>query len=186
MPHLQTAEMFYRTSAVEYLFASTKVMSTQLQEVTGFRGEKITELALTEYSAFRRPLFSPGFLGEKWPSIDFYVELNAVRGKRPYFFVQTKATRSRLTAQSVSLSVSTKKKDIERLLKIPGPTYIIGVHEPTMRTFIRAVHAGLPRQAITRIPLSHELTSANLRLLHEEVKAFWQGSAHKPTASQFS
>jgi hypothetical protein len=161
-------------------------MRAQLQEVTGFRGEKIAELALTEFSEFRTPLFQPGFLGDKWPSIDFYVELNSVRGKRPYFFVQTKATRSKLTTSSVSLSISTKKKDIERLLKIPGPTYVIGVHEPTKRAFIRSVHSGLPKRAITRIPLSHELTSANLRLLHTEVKDFWKSSSNKPTSSQFS
>jgi Domain of unknown function (DUF4365) len=161
-------------------------MTSQLQEITGSRGEAITELALTDFSAFTRPLFRPGFLGDKWPSIDSYVELNSVRGKRPYFFVQTKATRSQITAQSTNLNVTTKKKDIQQLLRIPGPTYIIGVHEPSKRTFIRSVHAGLPKQAITRISLSHELTSANLRILHTEVKDFWKNSAHKPTASHFS
>lgn len=161
-------------------------MATQLQEITGFRGESITELALTEFSEFVRPLFQPGFLGDKWPSIDFYVELNSVRGKRPYFFVQTKATRSRITARTTNLSVTTTKKGIERLLRIPGPTYIIGVHEPSKRAFIRSVHAGVPRQAITRIPLENELTSANLRILHTEVKDFWKNSSHKPTESHFS
>jgi hypothetical protein len=76
--------------------------SALLQDVTGFRGEKIVELCLTDYSAFKKPLFRPGFLGDKWPAIDFYVELNGVRGRRPYFFVQSKATRSsfpRTTAQ---------------------------------------------------------------------------------------
>jgi hypothetical protein len=164
----------------------TKSKSIQLREVVGSRGEKIAELALTNYSAFSRPLFQPGFLGDKWPSIDFYVELNSVRGKRPYFFVQTKATRTRITGQSKSLKISTTGKDIERLLKIPGPTYIIGVHEPTMRVFIRSVHAGLPLTAITRIPIAYELTSANLRILHNEVKNFWKSSTHKPMASQFS
>lgn len=161
-------------------------MGIELREVIGFRGEKITELALTDYSAFKRPLFQPGFLGDKWPTIDFYVELNSVRGKRPYFFVQTKATKSKITSSSTSLTISTRKSDIERLLKIPGPTYIIGVHEPTKRAFIRSVHTGLPIQSISRIPLSYELTSTNLRKLHSEVNAFWRSTAHKPTASQFS
>lgn len=161
-------------------------MSANVEEITGFRGERITELALTSYTAFTQPLFKPGFLGDKWPSIDFYVELNFVQGRRPYFFAQTKATRSPITERSSSLKISTNKKDIERLLQIPGPTYIIGVHEPTMRAFVRSVHEGLPVQAITRIPFSHELTSANLLILYSEVKAFWSMATHKPTASRFS
>lgn len=161
-------------------------MSAQVEEITGFRGERITELALTNFAGLAQPLFKPGFLGDKWPSIDFYVELNSVNERRPYFFVQTKATRSRITQRSTSLKISTKKKDIERLLQIPGPTYVIGVHEPTMRTFVRSVHEGLPVQAITSIPFSHELTSANLLILYAEVKAFWSMATHKPTASRFS
>lgn len=160
-------------------------MKNELRDVTGIRGEIITELALTEYSDFKRPLFRTGFLGDKWPSIDFYVELNSVRGKRPYFFVQTKATQNKIAAKAKNLSISTKKQDIERLLRIPGPTYIFGVHEPTKKVYIRSVHTGLPIRAITRIPLTNELTSANLRKLHTEVKEFWKTIDHKPTSSNF-
>lgn len=161
-------------------------MNTQLRDVTGFRGEKLTELALTDYSQFERPLFQPGFLGDKWPAIDFYVELTAVAGKRPYFFLQTKTTTSRLTNQSKNLRVSTHKIDIVRLLQIPGPTYIAGVHEPTKRVFIRSVHTGVPKTAITRIPLAYELSPVNLQLLHDEVREFWNRAGHKPTESQFA
>lgn len=159
-------------------------MAPQLQEVTGVRGESITILALTDYSDFEEPLFTPGFLGDKWPSIDFYVELNCVRGKRPYFFIQSKATKTNLTTKHIKISM--KRKDVERLLRIPGPTYILGIHEPSGRTFIRSVHTGIPRKAITRISLSNELTSENLELLHEEVIEYWKNSNHKPTSSQFT
>lgn len=46
-------------------------MPNQLQEITGFRGEKIVELCLTNYESFPKPIFKPGFLGDKWPTIDF-------------------------------------------------------------------------------------------------------------------
>ncbi len=159
---------------------------TELREITGFRGEKIAELCLTDYQAFPEPLFRPGFLGDKWPSVDFYVELTGVSGKRPYFFGQVKATTSALTKCSKNLSISTKKKDIERLLQIPGPTYILGVHEPSKRVFVRSVHTGIPVRAVTRIPLSYELTSANLRKLHDEVRNFWSAANHKPVSSVFA
>lgn len=161
-------------------------MATELNDVTGFRGEKIVELCLTDYSDFPKPLFRPGFLGDKWPAIDFYVELTAVRGRRLYFFVQAKSTTSTLNEHSVNLSISTKKKDIDRLLRVPGPTYVLGVHEPSKRVFIRSVHTGIPVKAITRIPISYELTSANLRRLHEEVRSYWLTTDHKPKTSVFS
>ena len=158
----------------------------ELRDVTGFRGEKIVELCLTDYQAFAEPLFRPGFLDRKWPAIDFYVELTSVRGKRLYFFVQAKATRSALAATSSSLSISTKKKDIDHLLQIPGPTYILAVQEPSKRVFVRSVHAGTPVRAITRIPLAYELTSANLRALYDEVRNYWDSHTHKPNSSRFA
>jgi len=157
---------------------------SKLEDVTGFRGEKIVELALTDYESFSEPLFRPGFLGDKWPAIDFYVELEAVLGKRLYFFAQVKATTSQLTRKS--LKISTKKKDVDRLLSIPGPTYILGVHEPSKRVFVRSVHTGVPVKAITRIPLRYELTPANLKNLHDEVRNYWSANGHKPTSSVFA
>src|SRR6266536_3524398 len=114
-----------------------------LQDVTGFRGEKIVELCLTDYSAFARPLFRPGFLGDKWPAIDFYVELNGVRGRRPYFLIQSKATAASLAPKAASLKISSTREDVTRLLQIPGPTYILGVHEPSRRVFAKSVHMGI-------------------------------------------
>jgi hypothetical protein len=61
------------------------IMKTELVDVIGSRGEKIVELRLTDYEGFPGPLFRPGFLGDKWPGIDFYVELEAIQGKRFYF-----------------------------------------------------------------------------------------------------
>jgi hypothetical protein len=73
-----------------------------------------------------------------------------------------------------------------RSLTIPGPTYILGVHEPSRRVFIRSVHARTPVKAITKIPTSHELTSHNLKRLHNEVREYWRAHTHKPTGSVFS
>jgi hypothetical protein len=155
----------------------------ELREVTGFRGEKILELCLTDYQEFASPLFRPGFLGDKWPAIDFYVELQAVTKRKPYFLAQAKTTAARLSG---SLRISTKKKDIEELLQIPGPTYIFGIHEPSRRVFVQSVHSGTPVQAITRISLSNELTPRTLQVLHDEVRTFWGTDNYKPRSSAFA
>ncbi|MFP2895330.1 DUF4365 domain-containing protein [Corallococcus sp. 4LFB] len=160
-------------------------MIRQLRDVTGFRGERIVELCLTDYSSFAYPLFRPGFLGDKWPAIDFYVELTSTSNRRLYFFGQAKSTSTPITPRSRRLKISTDRDDIEHLLQIPAPTYILGVHEPTKRVFARAVHAGTPKRAISTIPVQHELNAANLQRLHDEVVAYWSTTTHKPTTSVF-
>jgi hypothetical protein len=160
--------------------------TTLLQDVTGFRGEKIVELCLTDFSAFARPLFRPGFLGDKWPAIDFYVELNGVRGRRPYFLIQSKATAAKLGKDSKNLKISATRRDVERLLQIPGPTYILGVHEPSRPVFAKSVHLGIAVRAITRIQLTHELTSDNLMKLYNEVRNYWGTTGYKPGNSVFA
>lgn len=158
-------------------------MTTELSDVIGFRGERFVELCLTSFVP--EPLFRPGFLGDKWPAIDLYVELTTIPEKRPYFFGQVKATTSTLTDDAESLTISTKKDDIARLLRIPGPTYIFGVHVPSGRVFIRSVHDGIAVKAITRIPVSYELRHDNLQQLQREVADYWMTTTHKPTNSVF-
>ena len=159
-------------------------MQADIIEATGARGEKIVELCLTDFQTSKRPLFRLAFLGDKWPTIDFYAELRAARDHTPYFLAQVKATTRRLSPQSLRISV--KNIDVARLLRIPGPTYIFGVHEPSKRVFVKSVHLGVPKHAITRISLQNELTPDRLRDLYEEVRKFWKTSGEKPNTSAFA
>ena len=155
-----------------------------LSEPIGDRGERIFELAVTNYKDFTAPLFKPGFLGAKWPAIDYYVELLGARGATPFFFAQIKTTAQPIAANATALEINAEKKKCEQLFKIPGPTYLVGVHEPTEKAYILSVH-NRPTQGVYRIPLNFELTSANLRVLHQEVCNFWKSFPNKPTESHF-
>jgi hypothetical protein len=155
----------------------------ELFNVVGDRGESIFELAITDYSMFPRPLFRPAFLGDKWPSVDYLVELVGVRGITPFIFIQVKATATPLTSNQLELALPWNKKG--RLARIPGPPYLVGVHEPTKRAFIRAVNDDADRGAYT-IPVTHELTPANLLVLYDEVKEFWSRQDFKPRQSAFA
>jgi hypothetical protein len=160
-------------------------MATKLADVTGFRGEKIVELCLTDYAVFAEPLFQPGFLGDKWPAIDFYVELVTDPGRHLYFFAQVKTTARPWTPRSRTVRIDARLRDVARLSKIPGPTYLLGVHEPSRRVFARSVHQGTPMRPISSIPVSHELTPGALKRLHDEVETFWLGRSYKPSSSAF-
>jgi|GEM_PF-1494663 len=160
--------------------------TTILKDVIGSRGESIVELCLTDYETFARPLFRPGFLGDKWPAIDYYVELTGVRNRRPYFLIQVKSTSSSLAPQDQNLKISSRKEDVVQLLQFPGPTYIFGVHEPPHRVFVKSVHTGVAKQGITRIQCANELTPANLQRLYDEVQGYWRATTHKPLTSVFT
>lgn len=131
-------------------------------------------------------LFRLAFLGDKWPAIDFFVELLGVSAKRPYFHVQVKSTTAPLPTSARSLKISCPKRDVTRLLEIPGPTYLLGVHEPTRRVFAKSIHLGVAPKAVRRIESVNELHPANLQCLHDEVQAYWRSVGHKPSTSVFA
>lgn len=160
-------------------------MKRELAAVVGDRGESLFELAVTDYRHFARPLFRPCFLGDKWEAVDYYVELLGVRNCRPFMFIQVKSTAQPLSATSSDIEVSLPKRKCVSLFMVPGPTYLVGVHEPSRRAFILSVHSR-PGQGVHRIPLKNELTPQNLQLLYNEVQEFWKNHPLKPFQSVFS
>jgi len=153
-----------------------------LRDVIGSRGENQLELCLTNYEPYDSPLFNPGFLGDKWPVVDYYVEILGSRRKL-FFFAQAKATAKPLGPTHIR--ISSKRSDVRGLMKIPGPTYMFAIHEPTGRVFVQCVHSRTPVKAITRIAVTNELTPPRLKDLHDEVKLFWQTNTFKPATSGF-
>lgn len=149
-------------------------------DLVGSRGEQIFYLAATDYRIGTDPLFLPRFLGEKCPDVDFLVNLVGARG---IFFVQVKSTEAAVGRQS--LTVRLTGETCQRLLDLPGPTYVVGVHEPSGRCFIRSIDA-TTNSGLTSIPLAHELHPDNLKRLFDEVRAFWTTGPYKPQRSHFS
>jgi len=161
-------------------------MNYKPTEATGNRGELIAELRLTDYTTFKEPLFRPKFLGEKWPTADLYVELTGPEdAPRAHFLISIKSTKEPLDKKRRRINVSVTKKDVMRLKKYVGPTYVLAVHEPTENAWITAVHKSTPDKGISHISLKNKLSPVNLRLLHDEINAFWNGLAHKPCTSIF-
>src|SRR5262245_23487334 len=109
----------------------------------GTRGEAIFRVRITDpYGPDRTPLFRPCHLGEKFPTLDFLVELVGLpEGREAYFFVQVKATTRGLTrGQPARLRVSVLQHDIDRMLVYPGPTYVVGVDCRAERAYIASVN----------------------------------------------
>jgi hypothetical protein len=131
------------------------------------------------------PRFRPQFLGDKWPNIDFIVELmDASTAMTPYFFVQVKATRQGYTKRTHRLKVKVPKSSIEQLASYPAPTYLVGIDELDEMGYILSVkgphHTGVTSMATT-FPINHDTQD---RLWHE-VMDFWKRVDVPHMRSQF-
>ena len=155
------------------------------RDLTGSRGEKVFELAITDYSSFGSALFAPSFLGDKWPAVDYFVQPEESRDLTPFFLAQIKSTTKEQPPDSAYIEISVPRRRVEQLYRLPGPTYLVAVHEPTRRAFIMSIHC-VPRSGIYKIPLVNERTPGNLRILYDEVFGFWRTSQKKPEASHFT
>lgn len=71
-----------------------------------------------------RPIFRPRFLGDKYPTFDYIVEV--VDPPACFFFVQVKATTKGYTEhRPYRLKVQVSQDDIDRMVAYPAPTRVV-------------------------------------------------------------
>lgn len=152
----------------------------------GGRGEAIFFFLMTDWHGRKRPFFRPHFLGEKFATLDYLVELVGVRQAPAYFFVQVKSTRRGCTRTSPPrLKVSVSRQDIRRMAAYPGPTYVVGIDEPNASGYIVAVHGTMTRRLAT-LPARYPLTADTLKQLWDEVNQYWNRRDMRQHTSAFS
>jgi hypothetical protein len=174
--HLQPMKKSRKTN-------QTSVETGELMNVLGERGEKIAYLALTDYIGGSKPLIRPAFLGEKWPTVDYYAELEGDGKQTPVALFQVKTSGKGLDQKKKSLPIQLTKNDAERLARLPIPAYVIGVCETSRKVFVRAVEK--KGKGMTTIPSKYKLTPSNLRALHREIVAHWKANTPKDQPSKF-
>ena len=138
----------------------------------GDRGQCLFHLLITQLCHGRNdPYFRPHFLGDKFPTVDYLVEL--VRFESYFFYVQVKTTTLGVTKskRQPSLNVAVSQRNINRMVASPIPPYVVGVDEPNARAFLCSVNE--PRAAFTSLATKYPLNSDNMKLLWQEVHDFW-------------
>jgi hypothetical protein len=143
----------------------------------GNRGEAIFRVRITDpYGPGGNPLFRPYPLGEKFPTLDFLVELVGLpAGRVGYFLAQVKATRQGFTKNPpIRLKVKIKQSDINRMLIYPGPTYAIAIDERKGHeiAYIASVNGNAMGQ-LQGMPPTYPLNAANMLALWNEVESYW-------------
>lgn len=151
-----------------------------MKDLLGQRGEALFYVMISKYNGHDQPLFRPQFLGDKWPTLDFIVELvNCPEQIVPYFFVQVKTTRRGYTNNN-RLKLHVHKDDFIRLSKFPAPTYLVGIDDIKEIGYIVSANSEYIQtisNISTQFPLFHSKTQ---EVLWQEVKDFWEqfGTCH--------
>jgi hypothetical protein len=142
------------------------------RDLAGKRGEFIASERLLDFCGNPLPYFDPHPLGEKFPTYDLLVELTGQHASKPYFLAQVKTTRLGTTKGATDLKVRLKAQDVRLMVCCPIPTYLIGIDEKAEVAYIVSIHGNLTR-GISSIPTTFPIHRGNLKILRDEVLAYW-------------
>jgi hypothetical protein len=153
----------------------------------GDRAQWIAALRLTAYRSPAGALFRPCFLGDKCATFDYFVELAGAKGPVPLLFIQVKGTRQGCTPGHTPhrLKVTVPASDVRKMASYPAPAYVVGVDEVNEACFLLGIEATRTR-AISTVPTLYPFTDANLGLLWEEVKGYWEAQGAVRKESRFT
>jgi hypothetical protein len=122
---------------------------------------------------FGRPLFRAAPLGEKYPTVDFLVDLlDREDGSIGFFFVQVKGSASGRTVARLPIDVPIDRYN--RLVRLPAPTFVIGVDVVEETSYLVAAHK--KRKArVSSITRAYGLNDDGIKIrLYKEVLLFWR------------
>ena len=137
---------------------------------------------MTELCGRADPYFRPRFLGDKYPTFDYIVEL--VDHPAYYFFVQVKGTTQGYTKDPVRLKVQGSQEDIDRMVACPAPTYVVGMDVQTFGVgFLLSVNE--PRGPVASLTTAFRINCDTLRQLRDEVAAYWSSRDMVLVGSRF-
>jgi hypothetical protein len=142
-----------------------------MSDSLGLRGESIFAVLMTRFFGLPEPLFRVTFLGDKAPTLDFFVELIDAGPITPFCLVQVKATSQGFNSRG-RLKVSVSRRDMKRLRAYPGPTYVVGIDERQELGYIVSARSG-ETTGLSSLPTTYPLNQENLMMLYEEVSVYW-------------
>jgi len=152
------------------------------REDIGERGQWLFSLLITELHGREQPFFRPRFLGEKYPTFDYLVEL--ADHPNYFFFAQVKATTQGYTQDPVRLRVQVSQKDVDRMVANPAPGYLIGIDANSFGLgFLLSIKEA--RDRVASLTTRFQLDSRVLGQLYDEVHAYWSSRDMILKASSF-
>jgi hypothetical protein len=135
-----------------------------------------TDLSRPVMGRYHRPLFRATWLGDKYPAVDFLVD---VLGRKDtslgFFFAQVKGTAP-ARAQAARLSIDVPRERFNQLVRLPVPTYLIGVDVNAEVSYLVAAHRSR-RARVSGMTKAYCLRDDAVKIgLYREVLGFWQAN----------
>jgi hypothetical protein len=140
------------------------------REDIGERGQWLFCHLMTELCGRDDPFFRPRFLGDKYPTFDYIVEV--VDRPEYFFFVQVKGTTRGYTQEPRRLRVQVSQDDVDRMVACPAPTYVVGIDVTAIGLgFLLSVNE--PRDQVASLTTQFRIDCTLLGQLRDEVVGFW-------------
>jgi hypothetical protein len=143
-----------------------------MTNMIGKRGEILFSFLISQPGERGVYCLDPSFLGDKYPTIDFIVDLLNYPGKRSFFFASVKATQRGMDGEQ-RLRVQVSKQDLGRLQSFGVPVYLFGVDETGEQVYFLCANNLDATQDLRGMPTRHLLTAASVEKLWQEVGEFW-------------
>ncbi|WP_165224783.1 DUF4365 domain-containing protein [Aquisphaera insulae] len=152
------------------------------REDIGERGQWLFSLLMTEFCGRDTPFFRPRFLGDKYPTFDYIVEV--VDRPSYFFFVQVKGTRLGYTTEGNRLRVQVIQDDVDRMVACPVPAYVVGIDVNEIGVgFLLSVNE--PRGGVASLTTRFRIDCGVLERLRDEVIEFWSSRDMTLAGSHF-
>ena len=152
------------------------------REDIGERGQWLFSLLMTDLCGRDDPFFRPRFLGDKYPTFDYIVEV--VDRPAYFFFVQVKGTTLGHTVGEQRLRVQVTQDDIDRMVACPAPAYVVGMDVNAIGVgFLLSVNE--PRDNVASLTTRFRIDCGLLEQLRDEVIDFWSGRNMTLIGSRF-
>lgn len=142
----------------------------------GKRGERIFTVLIGRYFDPNGYLFDPIFLGDKYPTVDFYLDLLSYTDKKGFFFVSVKTTTQGYTSDKSKLKIQVSKDELKELIKYPILVYLFGIDAVEEKAYFTCVNHIDANNNLNGLSVGYELNKLSMNLLWEEVKLFWDNN----------
>ena len=147
------------------------------REDIGERGQWLFSLLITDLCGRDDPFFRPRFLGDKYPTFDYIVEV--VDRPAYFFFVQVKGTTLGYTVEEHRLRVHVTQDDMNRMVACPAPTYVVGIDVNAIGVgFLLSVNE--PRDNVASLTTRFRIDCGLLEQLRDEVHRLLVEPEHDP------
>ena len=153
-----------------------------MKDDIGDRGQALFFLLMTDLCGRDVPIFRPRFLGDKYPTYDYIVEL--VDRPAYFFLVQVKATIQGYSHGGSRLKVKVSRDDIDRMVACPAPTYVAGI-DITLPGAGYLLSVNEPRKHVASLTTQYRITCELLRELSDEVIDYWSSRDMTLKGSRF-